>query len=236
MIGTVRAVATAFAMAASAAASAATITFEGPPIGPGFTGPVTEGGFTYSCTPGALYMNGLGNPGNDIEGTEAGGGGVLDVKSATASTFKFYALEYAAYGAPGTLLTISLAGFRSGSLVGSTVFTLPATYGPYAWTSFTNGLFGGHLLDDLQITLPAGTTPFYSANIDNLTLTTTSSGTPEPASWALLVLGFGLTGVAVRRGRAIGIALSVTAKRARAAAPARLSRRLSRKIKSLPKI
>jgi hypothetical protein len=50
MIGTVRAVATAFAMAASAA----TITFEGPPIGAGFTGPVTESGFTYSRTSGAL--------------------------------------------------------------------------------------------------------------------------------------------------------------------------------------
>jgi PEP-CTERM motif len=56
-------------------------------------------------------------------------------------------------------------------------------------------------------------TPFLAANNLVAGAITLSSGVsnaapavPEPASWALMITGFGLCGIALRRRRAIGIA------------------------------
>ena len=65
------------ASALASPAFADLITFETAPSGAGFTGPVTENGFTYSTLSGGLFVNGLGNPGQDMEGNEDTGGGVL---------------------------------------------------------------------------------------------------------------------------------------------------------------
>jgi hypothetical protein len=55
----------------SLAAHAADITFATAPYGSGFTGPVTEAGFTYSKASGSLFVNTWGKPGADMELTTA---------------------------------------------------------------------------------------------------------------------------------------------------------------------
>lgn len=42
--------------------------------------------------------------------------------------------------------------------------------------------------------------------IDDLTYTISGTAVPEPASWAMLIAGFGLTGAALRRRRSVAVA------------------------------
>jgi hypothetical protein len=78
-------------------AAAATITFETAPFGFGFTGPVTENGFTYSTLSGNLVVENFGNPGQDMEGDVSLGGGALDIVAAVGGgTFTFSSLDFSA--------------------------------------------------------------------------------------------------------------------------------------------
>ena len=126
----IRYMAIAATLAASALASSAlanTITFETAPFGAGFTGPVTENGFTYSNLSGGLFVNIFGHPGQDMEGEITAGGGVLKIVSATGGDFDFNALDYSAFSTLGGSETLQVKGFLSGSLVGTDTYTLANT-------------------------------------------------------------------------------------------------------------
>jgi PEP-CTERM motif-containing protein len=71
--------------------------------------------------------------------------------------------------------------------------------GPLGWTDFT--------LDGLIATSDATTLTFrgYAAamsGVDNVSVTASAAAVPEPASWALMISGFGAAGAALRRRRA----------------------------------
>ncbi|MGH6992139.1 MAG: PEP-CTERM sorting domain-containing protein [Caulobacteraceae bacterium] len=194
--------------AAPGAASAATITFETAPYGDGFTGPVTEAGFTYKTLSGSLFVNGFGNPGQDMEGEYTGGGGILDIQEAGGGDFTFDQLDYAAYSTDGAgSQTLYVHGYENGSLVASDSFTLSNTSNDtddtYAnWTTEAADLLAGKRIDDLQIALSAQVGGDYPLEaIDNVVLTPV----PEPAAWALMLAGFLGLGAAlrVRRSRAV---------------------------------
>jgi hypothetical protein len=186
--------ATLLGSALASSAFANTITFQTAPPGAGFTGPVTEAGFTYSTLSGGLFVNRFGNPGQDMEGTETVGGGVLKIVSATGGDFDFNALDYSAFNASGTgSQTLMVKGLLGGSPVGMDLYTLAntSTFSPkYAnWTTELASVLAGKTLSELDITLNAG---FifgfnFSENIDNVVLTPVA--TPEPASLALLAAG-----------------------------------------------
>ena len=125
-----RCAAVAAMVAASALVSSAlanTITFETAPLDQGFTGPVTEDGFTYSTLSGGLFVNGFGNPGQDME-PETVGGGVLKIVSATGGDFDFNALDYSVWSISGTgSQTLVVKGLLGASTVGMDTYTLPGT-------------------------------------------------------------------------------------------------------------
>jgi subtilisin-like proprotein convertase family protein len=125
----------------------------------------------------------------------SGAGGSTDIVNATL-TFS----DAAAVGLPE-------------SFVGSQVITsgtyLPSNYGLYEFTFFDNATSFADF-DGLD---PNGTWTLYVDDIFpadggtiaggfSLTITTDAGATPavpEPASWAMMIAGFGLTGAALRR-------------------------------------
>ncbi|MFZ4688165.1 MAG: PEPxxWA-CTERM sorting domain-containing protein [Polymorphobacter sp.] len=63
-----------------------------------------------------------------------------------------------------------------------------------SWTKYTLSFTG-----TARSIMLAGPASYF----DNVTLGAGAGGVPEPASWALLIAGFGLTGAAMRRQRAV---------------------------------
>jgi hypothetical protein len=187
----------------STAAAQSTITFETAPLGPGFTGPVTEAGFTYAKVSGDLFVSSSGNPGRAIEGTLDAAGGVLGIRRAAGLAFVFDGLDYSARRFEGQgSQTLLVTGLFGGVTVGTAVFTVTANNAG-AWTTFAAGTLGAVSLDELRITLNAGRTPDFSfvQGVDNVRLTATTSTVPEPGTWALLGTGLLAVGGVARRKR-----------------------------------
>jgi hypothetical protein len=175
-------------------AVASTITFETAPFGAGFTGPVTENGFTYSRLSGGLFINSLGNPGQDAEGAEGVGGGVLKIVSATGGDFNFNGLDFSAFDFSGTgSQTLTVQGFLAGSSVGVDQYTLANTnvFNPnYSnWTTEVSSVLAGKSISELDITLNAsvaGSGSLFGENIDNVVLT--PDAVPEPSSLTIVAV------------------------------------------------
>ena len=184
------------AIAATAAASALAppalaneITFETAPLGGGFTGPVTEDGFTYSTLSGGLFVNDFGNPGRDMEGQESVGGGVLKIARAGGGNFTFDDVDFSAFDTSGTgTQTLKVEGFLGASAVATDQYTLADTSSaPFTnWTTEATSALAGKTFSELDIALNAGESPtVFRENIDNVVL----APIPEPTSLALLAAG-----------------------------------------------
>lgn len=179
-------------------AQAAVITFEGAPADE-LSGTYVEDGFRYGEASGHLYGNIYGNPGRDIEGLVANEGGVLFISSEDSPLFTFDALDYWAFNSNGQgSQTLLVNGWRDGVLLGSDSFEL-ANNGGVSWTLFGATELAGKKLDKLTIGLDAGN--FYWQGVDNVRLTAVSA-IPEPATWAMMITGFGMAGAMLRRRRA----------------------------------
>ena len=146
---------------------------------------------------GGLFVNRFGNPGQDMEGDQEVGGGLLAIVSASSGNFTFNSIDFAAFASsdPGSQ-TLSVEGFLGGSPVGTDAYTLANTniFNPTYpnWTTEAASVLAGKTFSELDITLNAGGGSF-SENIDNVVLTPVSA-VPEPASLVLLtsgVLGWG---------------------------------------------
>jgi hypothetical protein len=186
------------ALALAVPASATTITFDTAPLGPGFTGPVTENGFTYQQTFGAIRANNKGIAGNDLEAQPGTWGGGLVVYRAGGGTFLFSSIDFAAFetGSPQDQ-ALSLVGVTKDGTMVEEYYTLATTNvsSPiYAnWTTEWAASLAGLELKSLAIELYSfpSDIPCFTA-IDNLTLAdppNNNPGVPEPASLALLAAG-----------------------------------------------
>jgi hypothetical protein len=187
--------------AATGNASAATITFEDQASGSAFAsgGTVVEGDYTLSTPSGFFeFWNDLPcSPACSGDGTVA----LYTIK--VDSTFAPFTLARSDHGLFDFLALDGAPTFRTfgaGNLAviglkadNSTVTANLSTPDTGGFTSFDLSGFTG--LSKVTFSSPKG------YGLDNLVVTASSSAVPEPAAWALMILGFGGAGAALRRRR-----------------------------------
>jgi hypothetical protein len=186
-------------------AQAAVITFENDPTGVYVFSGGSEAGFDYRPD-GAYVINVNGNPGHDAEGYVIGGEGGIVFTAADSPLFTFEGLDYFAYDSRGVgSQTLTVNGWRDGSVIGTDLFDLANT-NVVDWTLFGATNLYGLRLDSLSIQLNAGADAgfTYWQSIDNVRLS--PSAVPEPATWAMMIMGFGLAGAMLRRRRTAALA------------------------------
>jgi len=191
--------------ALASGAQAATVTFEGASGGDLVFGGGSEAGFDYTVQTGALFVNGYGNPATNLEGNIELGGGVVDFVASDAGLFAFQSLDYAAWKSSGTgSQVLTVRGWLDGAELAADTFQLDNTsvFDPaYSnWTLFAAVNLAGLSIDQLSVELAAGNDQGfnYLQTIDNVTF---ASAVPEPATWAMMIAGFGLAGAMLRRRR-----------------------------------
>jgi hypothetical protein len=185
--------------------AAATITtastgFEGNT--PGYTvNPLVSGGIRFTQLPGAYaniipYIAPPGGAGTIPEAAsnvlEADGDENFRIELANGARFNAigFNLHTNAYTAPVVTLYTP-----DGSVIGSyAVPQAPRSYGYFGLTSTTAIGWAVMIVDRGWV---------ENVAIDNVSLGGLAGGVPEPASWAMLIAGFGLTGAAMRRRRTI---------------------------------
>ncbi len=176
---------------AAGSASAATITFSdlSGSNGSSFTSPYSEAGFTVSYVSGNLRTaKAFGNPTpalffNDTATFDISGGlfSLSSFDGAIAS--RFGNVTYAITGYLNNILTFS-----------QSITTNSQTFSTLATSS------GQQTFDRVRFAM---STTSSSANIDNINVSAVSAAVPEPATWALMILGFGAIGGAMRRLRMV---------------------------------
>jgi hypothetical protein len=130
----------------------------------------------------------------DIVGDQNAGGiatnGVFNLTAGDTYKITFGAnLQGYGEGAGSTSFTVGLGGFsQSETLVGGPSVQYALTYTPTASQSGVSLSF--------LTTVPADSV--HGAVLDHIVLTETTAGVPEPASWALMILGFGGAGAVLR--------------------------------------
>ncbi|QTD55485.1 PEPxxWA-CTERM sorting domain-containing protein [Parasphingorhabdus cellanae] len=177
------------AMALTAPAQAAVISFDGLSGGNGsvFTGPYVEDGFTVSAGRGDIFEGQLfGNPAPSLVVGSVFGGGPIGSVQVLGGVFNFNSFDLVTQNGTGDYQV-------DGFLNGSSVFSLMGSLSPSGFQTI-GGLAGN--IDQLNFTLTANGT---SVNLDNINV---SAAVPEPATWAFMILGFGAIGGALRRRKA----------------------------------
>jgi hypothetical protein len=179
----------------AAGAQAQTIDFGGLPgnNGDAFAGPYVEDGYSTSATGGQVFEGHIfGNPDPSlVVGNVFGGGNLGVIETSRAATFSLASFDLVAQNGVGNYVVEGFLGAAS-------VYSFAGAVGSPFQT------IGGNagVIDRVRFTLsPTGT----SMNIDNLVFR--DAAVPEPASWAMMIAGFGLAGHAVRR-RKIAYALA----------------------------
>ena len=128
-------------------------------------------------------MNDYGNPGQDMEGDEPSGGGILDIVAAAGgpATFTYSGLDYAAYDSRGAgVQTLSVTGLLGGSIVGPGYLLANTDGVPLNWTTEHASTLSGKTIDDLQITLSAGEGDSFDfvQTVDNISLGPAATSVP----------------------------------------------------------
>lgn len=103
-----------------------------------------------------------------------------------------------------TIDDVTVDGFNQGPLVVSTGTDLFGTGFPLPfnapWTTHTIS-FTATDAGTFKVDFNSGSADGIGPLLDNVSVDVTGGGVPEPASWALMITGFGLAGAALRRHR-----------------------------------
>jgi hypothetical protein len=176
----------------AAAGALTTITFDGIAAPGSFVnyggGPLTLSGATFT-TNGTLFVI---DPG--YYGSAYPNGGFLNADYAGVDTIT------------ATVPSTTAVGFDIGGLAGPQIFTIGTSDGGSFVLSTGDSITGTNSLDFFGVTTSAPITSLtvtyadgsYGA-LDNFSFGT--SAVPEPTTWAMILVGFGLAGAAVRSSR-----------------------------------
>ena len=188
-------------LAAAVQASATVINFEEFPAddtGGGITANRYAGvGVTFTTTDDGGTIGGLGagDPGNwGVAGTNGStfsgfNGGSYAATIGFASAVNGFRLDSSRTNGSSVGDTLTVSAYLLGSLLG----TQNILFGDInSWTTVS---FSG-LLDEIRI--QGNGSGFHPFGVDNLVFGV-GRGVPEPSTWALMIGGFGLAGVALRR-------------------------------------
>lgn len=194
----------ALALLTAGGAQANTITFDDMPYH-GFQPftTYTEDGLTATVTSGQYYQ-GAPTGGPSAPSSPAILTGFFNAtQDATLtitgpSLFQFDSFDYFDGSSDGSTDTFTVAGFLDGVLL----YSLSGDFIPNqeeggSATLVTVSGFNGFTVDEVQISTSAN----YQLFIDNITATAVEAapGVPEPATWAMMIAGFGMVGSALRR-------------------------------------
>lgn len=175
--------------AVSGTAGAATITFDdlAGSNGDAFSS-YSEDGFTFTKTSGDAFVAAVyGNPTPDIFfGPNYGSAAASFDLTSSSGDFVFGGFDLAASNGVANYV---IAGF----LNGASVF---AFAGSYEGGFSTIGSTSTGLVDKVSFLVTASGT---SANIDNIVASV--AAVPEPATWTMMLIGFGAVGAAMRSQR-----------------------------------
>jgi hypothetical protein len=172
------------ALAFAVPASAATMTFSGVTTATVSNTPYVENGITMTGINANPYHYGYENAGT-VHMDAGFGNGAYDF-TFSGGVFDFSSIDVArsyGTGGTGTLTAFNAAG---------------AQIGTAAFSTNTTGTYSFALTGVTRLRLVATGTHF---NIDNLVLN--ASAVPEPATWGLMLAGFGLVGVGLRSRRRV---------------------------------
>jgi hypothetical protein len=192
-------------LAAPALAGPTIIDFEDNPTDVYFESPITSHGFVATATPdlggsfplGTNYaVDGVGPSNGTIHldsWTNSGNHSIWTLTDVNGAAFSLSQFDFAtgdpALGGPASGLTLT------GNLVGGGTVTQAIT--------LISGDFNTYLVDStfqnlLSVTFDA-TGPDNRSAYDNIHVNQAAGAVPEPASWAMMVGGFGLAGATMRR-------------------------------------
>ncbi len=180
--------------------------FSAPFYFPGNT-PYSEGGITVEYVGSAPNQMWLQYQFVGDFGWYANGGGTGYTKVTLSNGGDFGALEFlAGSGFSGGSTTYYEALFNGTVVSTGTIGAVTDGYGNNGLQYF--GLSGGgfdevHLKSNFDGAFNPNT--FEAGSFDSFAALSAAPGVPEPASWALMIAGFGLTGAAMRRRQSVRV-------------------------------
>ena len=165
-----------------------------------------QGGLTFEVLPGGNYGTVLGFWNDSDPSHPLGGAATTSLTSYYATSevtitpvsglFSLKSIDLAQWGAgqPGPSSVITFSGLKANNSTVTQSFTVPNNSGSPTLATYSFSGFNGLK----QVSFTQGT---YAAGggwqFDNVN----TGGVPEPATWAFLIVGFGLVGAATRGAR-----------------------------------
>jgi hypothetical protein len=134
----------------------------------------------------------------ELAGT-SGGTIYQDVTLVKGATYKF---AYAYSADPAALTGFSVGTVSVNSLNKSLKYTRPAGFGPGNMQYFVDEYEFVATAERARVSFVGGGR-LENLVVDTVSLTKIAGVVPEPATWAMLIAGFGMVGVSVRRRRAV---------------------------------
>ena len=141
---------------------------------------------------GALDLVGLGDKGGISQAFNSKAGGLYRL------TFDFANNPFA----PSAAMLFGVRGAGGADLFSQSVTHTGSVLNDMNWTRFTFEFTADSPLSTLFFTNTAGI-PAGGMYLDNVSVEYVSGGVPEPATWALMISGFGLAGSALRQRRRV---------------------------------
>ena len=128
-------------------------------------------------------------PGNNTPYLSVGGGGMANVSFASA--VRSFSFDYSTVDNYNSL-TINYADGGFGTVTGDDILNAGQASGSVSGSFIVNG--DGRLIKGISLN-----TSSNAFEVDNLSISRNIGGVPEPTTWMMMIAGFGLVGIGMRR-------------------------------------